>query len=102
MNYKVIQKGQEDSFCMKNFKNILWPTNIEVHYTEAISKHRFRITQGDIDTDKGRDIHVIFPYLVLRRGCMNSKKTMLICFSFTYFLHIIYTFCLQTDMTQML
>ena len=51
MNYKVIQKGQEDSFCMKNFKNILWPTNIEVHYTEAISKHRFRITQGDIDTD---------------------------------------------------
>ena len=53
MKYKVIQKGQEDSFYMKNLENIviLWPNNIEVHYTEAIGKHRIRITQGDIDTD---------------------------------------------------
>ena len=77
MNYKVIQKGQEDSFYMKIFENIviLYQTNIETHYTKAISKHRFRITQGDIDTVQGRDIHVILPCLVLRRGCMNLKKT---------------------------
>ena len=55
MNYKVILKGQEDSFYDQ--------INIEVHYTEAISKHQFMITQGGIDTVPGRDIHLILPYL---------------------------------------
>ena len=49
MNYKVILKRQEDS-CYDQI-------NIEVHYTEAISKHQFLITEGGIDTVPGRDIH---------------------------------------------
>ena len=57
MNYKVIQKDQEDSFYIKNLKILLYydQTNIELHYTEAISKHRFRITQDDNDTVQGSD-----------------------------------------------
>ena len=57
MNYKVTLKGQEDSFYDQ--------INIEVHYTEAISKHQFMITQGGIDTVPGKDIHLILPYLQL-------------------------------------
>ena len=34
-------------------------TNIEVHYTEAIRKHWFKITQGDTATVKEKDIHAI-------------------------------------------
>ena len=70
MNYKIIQKGQEDIFSTwKIWKYSYYDqTNIEFHYTEAVSKQRFRITQGGIDTG---DIHVILPCLVLRRGCMN-------------------------------
>ena len=55
MNYKVILKGQEDSFYDQ--------INIEVLYTEAISKHQFMITQGGIDTVPGRDIRLILSYL---------------------------------------
>ena len=57
MNYKVILKGQEDSFYDQ--------INSEVHYTEAISKHQFIINKGGIDTVPGRDIHLILPYLPL-------------------------------------
>ena len=36
--------------------NVIDQTNIEVHYTEAISEHQFRITQGDIDTVQEKDM----------------------------------------------
>ena len=70
--YKVIRKGQEDSFCMKNVENIgiLWPNK----YTEAIRKCQFRITQGDINTVQEKDIHAILPCPVLRRGVYGFKK----------------------------
>ena len=32
-------------------------SNIELHYTEAISKHWFGITQSDIDTVQERDVY---------------------------------------------
>ena len=39
-------------------------TNNELHYTEAISKHRFRITQSDIVQSKEEIyIHLILPCL---------------------------------------
>ena len=54
--------------------NVIDQTNIEVHYTEAISEHQFRITQGDIDTVQEKDIHVIPPCPVLRRGVYEFEK----------------------------
>ena len=48
--------------------------NIEVHYTEAIRKRQFRITQGDINTVQEKDIHAILPCPVLRRGVYGFKK----------------------------
>ena len=48
--------------------------NFEVHYTEAILKHRFRIIQGDIDTVQEKDIHAILACLVLRRGVYRFEK----------------------------
>ena len=77
-------------------------TNIVIHYTKAISKCWFRTTQDDIDTVQGKDIHAIPPCPVLRRRVNEFEKDMLICFSLTYFLHIIWILCLQMDMTQIL
>ena len=54
--------------------NVIDQTNIEVHCTEAISKRRFRITQGDTDTVQEKDIHAILPCLVLRRRVYKSEK----------------------------
>ena len=68
MNLQVTQKGQEDSLYMKNFENIgtLWPSNIELYYTEVIRKHYFRITQGDIDTVQEKDIHTVKIFFLAR------------------------------------
>ena len=52
----VYQKDQEDSFYILKILLCCDQTNNELHYTEAISKHRFRVTQSDIDTVQGRDI----------------------------------------------
>ena len=49
--------------------NIIDETNIEVHYTEAISKRQFRITQGDIEKDMQ-----FSPTQYQEEGCMNLKK----------------------------
>ena len=53
----VYQKDQEDSFYILKILLCCDQTNNELHYTEAISKHWFRITQSDIDTVQGRDIY---------------------------------------------
>ena len=53
--------------------NIIDETNIEVHYTEAISKRQFRITQGDIDTVQEKDMQ-FSPTQYQEEGCMNLKK----------------------------
>ena len=68
MNLQVTQKGQEDSLYVKNFENIgtLWPSNIELYYTEAIRKHCFRITLGDIDTVQEKDIHTVKIFFLAR------------------------------------
>ena len=50
--------------------------NIEIHYTEAISKHRFRMTKGDIDIVQENDIHVILPCSVLRRVVDEFQKNI--------------------------
>ena len=79
-------------------------TNIEIHYTEAISKHRFRMTKGDIDIVQQNDIHVILPFSVLRRVVDEFQKNI----DFDFFLLawlISFTLCrafVYRDMTQVL
>ena len=48
--------------------------NIEVHYTKAIPKRQFRITQVDINTVQEKYIHAILIFPVLRRGVYEFEK----------------------------
>ena len=67
----MYSKRSGRQFLHKKFENMhayFDQANIEVHYTESITKFRYKITQGDIDTVQKKDTVQYY-----EEGCMNLK-----------------------------
>ena len=107
---ELSKKVRKTVSTLKLLKILLYydQTNIELHYTEAISKHRFRITEGENDTVQGRDIYSFnspLPAIVFKIfwDFLMSYQILLSqhvkrCVYYTS-IHMLYTSCLTSCQT---